>query len=89
MCMSMWARSALAVSLAVLAFDLASPAGALELRVAAWNLEHLDDTNGVGCVGRDDADYIALSERIDELGVDVLAFQEVENAAAAERVFDA
>ena len=59
------------------------------MRVAAWNLEHLADTNDEGCVGRDDADYTALAERIDSLGVDVLAFQEVENAAAAERVFDA
>ena len=67
----------------------ASSAGALELRVAAWNLEHLADTNDEGCVGRDDADYTALAEQIDSLGVDVLAFQEVENAAAAERVFDA
>ena len=66
----------------------ASPAGALELRVATWNLEHLDDTNGAGCVGREDGDYAALAERIDALGVDVVAFQEVENAAAAERVFD-
>ena len=89
MCTSMWARSALAVCLAVLAFVVASPAGALELRVAAWNLEHLADTNDEGCVGRDDADYTALAEQIDSLGVDVLAFQEVENAAAAERVFDA
>ena len=89
MCMSMWARSALAVSLAVSAFVLALPAGALDVRVATWNLEHLDDTNGAGCVGRTDGDYAALAERIDALGVDVLAFQEVENAAAAERVFDA
>ena len=66
----------------------ASPAGALELRVATWNLEHLDDTNGAGCVGREDGDYTALAERIDALGVDIVAFQEVENTAAAARVFD-
>ena len=89
MCMSERARRALTASLAVLALVLASPAGALEMRVAAWNLEHLADTNDEGCVGRDDNDYDALAERIDALGVDVLAFQEVENAAAAERVFDA
>ena len=88
-CIGKGIRRALTASLAVLAFVIASPAGALELRVTAWNLEHLDDTNGSGCVGRDDADYTALSERIDELGVGVLAFQEVENVAAAERVFDA
>ena len=89
MCMSMWARSALAVSLAVSAFVLALPVGALELRVATWNLEHLEDTNGAGCVGRTNGDYAALAERIDALGADVIAFQEVENATAAERVFDA
>ena len=81
----------LAVSAAfvLLALLLAPLAGALELRVATWNLEHLDDTNGAGCVGRTDADYAALAERIDALGADVIAFQEVENAAAAARVFDA
>ena len=78
-----------AALLALLAFVLAPLAGALELRVTAWNLEHLDDTNGAGCVGRTDADYTALNERIDALGVDVVAFQEVENTAAADRVFDA
>ena len=67
----------------------ASPAGALELRVATWNLEHLDDENGAGCVGREDSDYAALAARIDALGADVIAFQEVESAAAAARVFDA
>ena len=45
--------------------------------------------NGAGCVGRSDGDYAALAERIDALGADVIAFQEVEDAAAAARVFDA
>ena len=58
-----------------------------ELRIAAWNLEHLDDTEGEGCVGRKRADYRALGERIAELDADVVAFQEVENPAAARRVF--
>ena len=60
-----------------------------ELRVAAWNLEHLDDTDGEGCVGRSGADYTALARSIGELGADVVAFQEVENATAAHRVFPA
>ena len=60
-----------------------------ELRIAAWNLEHLDDANGEGCVGREDADYSALATRIEELDADIIAFQEVENAAAAHRVFPA
>lgn len=78
-----------AVSLVALALVFTSPVMALELRVAAWNLEHLDDANGAGCVGREDDDYTALGERIDVLGADVIAFQEVENSAAAARVFDA
>ena len=82
------ARCDLLWLLAAACFAFAAPAGALGLRVAAWNLEHLDDANGAGCVGREDSDYHALGERIDTLGAEIVAFQEVENAAAAERVFD-
>ena len=59
------------------------------MRVAAWNLEHLDDADGEGCVGRRAADYAVLARRIAEIDADVVAFQEVENAAAASRVFPA
>ncbi len=82
------ARCVLAGLLAAACFAFAAPAGALGLRIAAWNLEHLDDANGAGCVGREDGDYHALGERIDALGAEIVAFQEVENAAAAQRVFD-
>ena len=82
------ARCDLLWLLAAACFAFAAPAEALGLRVAAWNLEHLDDANGAGCVGREDGDYHALGERIDSLGAEIVAFQEVENAAAAERVFD-
>ena len=58
-----------------------------ELHIAAWNLEHLDDSDGDGCVGRSDADYVDLARRIEELDADIIAFQEVENEAAARRVF--
>ena len=88
MCVSERARRVSVWLLAVACFAFAAPAGALGLRVAAWNLEHLDDANGAGCVGREDGDYTVLGERIDALGADVVAFQEVENAAAAKRVFD-
>ena len=60
-----------------------------DLRVAVWNLEHLDDTDGEGCVGRSGPDYAALARSIGELDTDVVAFQEIENAAAAYRVFPA
>lgn len=67
---------------------LALPASALELRAAAWNLEHLADENGEGCVVRPEPDYAALAERIDAFGVDVIAIPEVKNAAAGKRVSD-
>ena len=69
----------LAVSIVALASS-ASLAG--ELHVAAWNLEHLDDSDGEGCVGRNGADYAALARRIGELDADIVAFQEVGNAGS-------
>ncbi len=76
--------------LAVLVLSVASTvAAADDLRIVAWNLEHLDDTDSDGCVGRTPADYAALAGRIRELDADIVAFQEVENAAAARRVFPA
>ena len=76
--------------LAFLALFLAPPAGvAGDLHIAAWNLEHLDDDDGEGCVGRSGADYDAIAGRIEELDLDIVAFQEVENEAAARRVFPA
>ncbi len=56
--------------------------------LAAWNMEHLAERNGSGCRPRTDADYAAMRAYIDELAADVIAFQEVESKAAAERVFD-
>lgn len=76
--------------LALLGLMLAPPAGsAADIRIAAWNLEHLDDDDGVGCVGRSADDYAALARQIEALGADIVAFQEVENATAAHRVFPA
>ena len=76
--------------LAFLALSLASAAAVTgDLHIAAWNLEHLDDTDGEGCVGRSSTDYASLARQIEELGADIVAFQEVENEAAARRVFPA
>ena len=61
----------------------------LHLRIATWNLEHLNDTDDAGCVPREPADYDAIAERIREIDPDVVAFQEVENTDAARRVFPA
>ena len=63
-------------------------AEASDLRIAAWNLEHLNDSDGEGCVERSDDDFDAIARRIEALGADVVAFQEVENETAARRVFD-
>tara|TARA_R110002124_G_scaffold243235_1_gene408291 strand:+ start:182 stop:1078 length:897 start_codon:yes stop_codon:yes gene_type:complete len=58
------------------------------LKLAAWNIEHLAEADGTGCRPRTEADYAALRSYVAELGADVIAFQEVESKAAAERVFD-
>ena len=68
----------------------AMPAATPEVvRLATWNLEHLAEENGLGCRPRTDSDYLILREHAERLGADVIAFQEVENSAAAARVFPA
>ena len=57
------------------------------LKIATWNLEHLAETEGLGCKPRDASDYLELRRYADQLDADVVAFEEVENAAAAARVF--
>ena len=69
---------------------LATPSSASlgsELRIAAWNLEHLNDTDGQGCVPREGADYDVIAQQVVALRADVIAFQEVENETAARRIF--
>lgn len=66
----------------------AAPRASAGLRIASWNLEHLAERDGSGCRPRTDADYRALRAHADALDADVIAFQEVETQAAAERVFD-
>lgn len=56
-------------------------------RIGTWNLEHLDDSGMEGCLPRDQADYDAIADRVNEFELDIVAFQEVENEAAARRVF--
>lgn len=57
-------------------------------KLAAWNIEHLAEADGTGCRPRTEADYAAMRAYVADLGADVIAFQEVESKAAAERVFD-
>ncbi|KQN19440.1 endonuclease/exonuclease/phosphatase [Sphingomonas sp. Leaf33] len=66
----------------------ASLTAAKSIRVATWNMEHLAEANGVGCRPRTDADYARMRSDAAALNADVIAFQEVETKAAAERVFD-
>lgn len=81
-------RLARHLALALHLMAISAPAGfASELHIAAWNLEHLDDTEGDGCIGRSNSDYAALARRIEQLDADIVAIQEVENAMAAHRVF--
>ena len=71
--------------------DIAPPPGsrgAEGLTIASWNMEHLAGANGSGCRARTDADYAAMRAYAAALAADVVAFQEVESRAAAERVFD-
>ena len=58
------------------------------IKLAAWNMEHLAETNGSGCRPRTDTDYAAMRAYVADLNADVIAIQEVESKAAAERVFD-
>ncbi|ANB18726.1 endonuclease/exonuclease/phosphatase family protein [Dokdonella koreensis] len=66
---------------------LAPPHKAGDLKIASWNLEHLAEADGSGCRPRTEADYAALRRYADQLDADVVAFQEVESAQAARRVF--
>lgn len=67
---------------------ISRPAPQETLRVASWNIEHLAEADGTGCRPRDEADYAVLRAYAAKLDADVIAFQEVETAAAAARVFD-
>lgn len=58
------------------------------LKIASWNMEHLAERDGEGCRPRTEADYALLRGHVATLGADVIAFQEVQNKVAAERVFD-
>lgn len=63
-------------------------AAAPTLTLASWNMEHLAEQDGSGCRPRTEADYAAMRAYVEALDADVVAFQEVESKAAAERVFD-
>ena len=67
-------------------FPLTINAQNANLRIVAWNIEHLAEHEGEGC-GRNASDYDALREFAATMNADVVALQEVENIAAIARVF--
>lgn len=71
----------------ILALLMSCFAHAKELRIAAWNLEHLNANGDEGCVSRTQEDYDIISDSIDSMGYDVVALQEVKDVDAARRVF--
>jgi len=58
-----------------------------KLRFVSWNMEHLAENNGEGCVPRNDSDYFKLRDFATNLEADIVALQEVESAQAVARVF--
>lgn len=58
------------------------------LKIATWNMEFLAEKDDTGCQPRKPADYVAMRKVVEAIDADVIAFQEVENEAAAARVFD-
>ncbi|MBO6792655.1 MAG: endonuclease/exonuclease/phosphatase family protein [Balneolaceae bacterium] len=58
-----------------------------EIRIVTWNIEHLAENDGEGCVARTEADYAKLRTFAATMSADVVALQEVESAKAVARVF--
>jgi endonuclease/exonuclease/phosphatase family metal-dependent hydrolase len=59
------------------------------LKIASWNVEHLAEADGAGCKARSEEDYAQLRKYVARLDADIVAFAEVESAAAAARIFPA
>ena len=76
------------IFIALLAASWVAQADAPTLRLATWNLEHLAARSDAGCRPRTESDYARLRHHAERMGADVIALQEVENAAAVKRVFD-
>ncbi|TCV93880.1 endonuclease/exonuclease/phosphatase family metal-dependent hydrolase [Luteibacter rhizovicinus] len=84
-------RLTLFCGLAVLVAGCHAPvrttAPATPLKIVTWNMEHLAEADGTGCRPRTEADYAAMRRYADQMDADVIAFEEVETAKAAARVF--
>ena len=82
-------QGCLIAALTLLSGGLPVDAAEPVLTLASWNIEHLAAEDGSGCRARDTADYTAIRRYLRQAGADVVAFQEVENLRAAQRVFPA
>lgn len=69
-------------------FSFSSSRADEALKLMAWNVEHLNEVNNTGCVPREDGDYQTITEHLNKINPDVVAFQEVESAIAAARIFN-
>lgn len=58
-----------------------------KLHFVAWNMEHLAENAGEGCLPREESDYEAMRVFAAGLEADVVALQEVESVKAVARVF--
>lgn len=79
----------LIIALLLIAVPVPGAAAERDLILAAWNIEHLAAEDEQGCRPREAADYKAIRRYLRQAGADVIAFQEVENLRAAQRVFPA
>lgn len=75
-------------TIALAAITMHSIPQAASLRLATWNLQHLTEESGAGCRPRQSNDYRELRRTLQRSEADIIAFQEVENAQAATRIFD-
>lgn len=58
-----------------------------QVHFVAWNMEHLAENVGEGCLPRTEEDYQEMRSFAQTLKADVVALQEVESAKAVARVF--
>jgi len=58
-----------------------------KVHLVAWNMEHLAENIGEGCLPREESDYKAMRVFAAGLEADIVALQEVESVKAVARVF--
>lgn len=72
---------------AIAVFVLTLSSCSTQVHFVAWNMEHLAENVGEGCLPREEADYAQMREFAQTMKADVVALQEVESAKAVARVF--